>query len=348
MAENETALQPLVAILMGSTSDMDEMTRASKILEELGIAHEVVVTSAHRSPEQTAEYAQSAQRPRHQGADRRRGSGRASGRRRGGAHDVAGARRAARVRVAERHGRAAVHGADARRRAGRNAGDRRRRARRTRRCSPRRSSRCRMRVSRARWSSASPRWPATFPASSKVVRALKTLREADCRRRSRSARRRSRRVPDGDGLRPRRRCALGARGLGRLLSSKAGRGQKGSRFWSRDLECGAQLLAAEPPAEARALAAAFWPGRSTIVLPGGIRLVTALVARPAVWGCGARAIRPRARCLQRSARRSRRRPRTQRDQPRRIASSRPNRTSERVSLLRRRRRAQCDDRIHRG
>jgi phosphoribosylaminoimidazole carboxylase PurE protein len=49
-----------VAILMGSKSDMEEMQRASKMLEELGIGHEVVVTSAHRSPEQTAEYAKSA------------------------------------------------------------------------------------------------------------------------------------------------------------------------------------------------------------------------------------------------------------------------------------------------
>ena len=51
---------PLVAILMGSKSDLDEMTRASKVLEELDVAHEVVVTSAHRSPDRTAEYARSA------------------------------------------------------------------------------------------------------------------------------------------------------------------------------------------------------------------------------------------------------------------------------------------------
>src|SRR6185503_9386903 len=49
-----------VAILMGSKSDMEEMQRASKMLEDLGIGHEVVVTSAHRSPDQTAEYAKSA------------------------------------------------------------------------------------------------------------------------------------------------------------------------------------------------------------------------------------------------------------------------------------------------
>lgn len=54
---NAEGSTPRVAILMGSTSDMDQMARASARLEELGIAHEVVVTSAHRSPAQTAEYA---------------------------------------------------------------------------------------------------------------------------------------------------------------------------------------------------------------------------------------------------------------------------------------------------
>jgi len=45
---------------MGSASDLDVMNEAAKILEELGIAHEVVVTSAHRSPAKTAEYTASA------------------------------------------------------------------------------------------------------------------------------------------------------------------------------------------------------------------------------------------------------------------------------------------------
>ena len=52
--------KPLVAILMGSASDLEVMGEGAKILEELGIAHEVVVTSAHRSPAQTAEYASGA------------------------------------------------------------------------------------------------------------------------------------------------------------------------------------------------------------------------------------------------------------------------------------------------
>ncbi len=50
------AAKPLVGILMGSSSDLDVMNEAAKILEELGIAHEVVETSAHRSPDKTVEY----------------------------------------------------------------------------------------------------------------------------------------------------------------------------------------------------------------------------------------------------------------------------------------------------
>ncbi len=54
--------KPEVGILMGSSSDLEVMTTASAQLEELGIAHEVVVTSAHRSPEMTAEYTRSAKK----------------------------------------------------------------------------------------------------------------------------------------------------------------------------------------------------------------------------------------------------------------------------------------------
>ncbi|HYC00030.1 MAG TPA: 5-(carboxyamino)imidazole ribonucleotide mutase [Candidatus Limnocylindrales bacterium] len=54
------AARPLVGILMGSASDLEVMGEGAKILEELGIAHEVVVTSAHRSPAKTAEYASTA------------------------------------------------------------------------------------------------------------------------------------------------------------------------------------------------------------------------------------------------------------------------------------------------
>ena len=60
MASRKT--KPQVAILMGSSSDMEVMSGASSVLEELGIPHEVVVTSAHRSPDETAEYAKTARR----------------------------------------------------------------------------------------------------------------------------------------------------------------------------------------------------------------------------------------------------------------------------------------------
>lgn len=47
---------PRVAILMGSKSDWDIMHSASEILTQFGIAHECRALSAHRSPEQVAEY----------------------------------------------------------------------------------------------------------------------------------------------------------------------------------------------------------------------------------------------------------------------------------------------------
>ena len=52
--------KPLVGILMGSDSDLSVMEEASKILENFGIEHEMIVTSAHRSPERTRKYIQSA------------------------------------------------------------------------------------------------------------------------------------------------------------------------------------------------------------------------------------------------------------------------------------------------
>ncbi len=51
---------PLVGILMGSQSDMDTMQGAAKELAERGIEHEVRVLSAHRQPDEVADYARSA------------------------------------------------------------------------------------------------------------------------------------------------------------------------------------------------------------------------------------------------------------------------------------------------
>ena len=50
----------LVSIVMGSDSDLDIMREAAKSLDEFGIAYEMDVTSAHRSPNRTAEYAKNA------------------------------------------------------------------------------------------------------------------------------------------------------------------------------------------------------------------------------------------------------------------------------------------------
>ena len=52
--------KPLVSIVMGSDSDLEIMRESAKALEEFGIAYEIDVTSAHRSPDRTADYARKA------------------------------------------------------------------------------------------------------------------------------------------------------------------------------------------------------------------------------------------------------------------------------------------------
>jgi 5-(carboxyamino)imidazole ribonucleotide mutase len=54
-------VKPLVGIIMGSTSDWETMRAAAEILERLGVAHEVRVVSAHRTPDLLFEYASTAQ-----------------------------------------------------------------------------------------------------------------------------------------------------------------------------------------------------------------------------------------------------------------------------------------------
>lgn len=44
-----------VLVMMGSDSDLPVMAEAARVLARLGIGHEVVVSSAHRSPERTVE-----------------------------------------------------------------------------------------------------------------------------------------------------------------------------------------------------------------------------------------------------------------------------------------------------
>src|SRR6202023_961060 len=52
--------KPRVSIVMGSDSDLDIMRESAKALEEFGIEYEIDVTSAHRAPERTAEFARKA------------------------------------------------------------------------------------------------------------------------------------------------------------------------------------------------------------------------------------------------------------------------------------------------
>lgn len=51
---------PLAGIIMGSQSDWATMRRAAETLDELGIAHETRIVSAHRTPARLYEYARTA------------------------------------------------------------------------------------------------------------------------------------------------------------------------------------------------------------------------------------------------------------------------------------------------
>jgi 5-(carboxyamino)imidazole ribonucleotide mutase len=53
--------QPLVAVIMGSTSDWDTMSHAADVLGRFGVPFEKHVVSAHRTPVWMAEFAQSAE-----------------------------------------------------------------------------------------------------------------------------------------------------------------------------------------------------------------------------------------------------------------------------------------------
>jgi 5-(carboxyamino)imidazole ribonucleotide mutase len=53
--------RPLVAVVMGSTSDWETMQHTDETLTRFGVAHECRVISAHRTPTQSAEFAASAE-----------------------------------------------------------------------------------------------------------------------------------------------------------------------------------------------------------------------------------------------------------------------------------------------
>jgi len=52
--------KPLVAIAMGSQSDWPTMKEAALVLEELGVAHEARIISAHRTPDRMFTFAEGA------------------------------------------------------------------------------------------------------------------------------------------------------------------------------------------------------------------------------------------------------------------------------------------------
>ena len=54
-------MNPIVGIVMGSTSDWETMKAAAQVLTEFGVAHEAKAMSAHRSPKAVASWAESAQ-----------------------------------------------------------------------------------------------------------------------------------------------------------------------------------------------------------------------------------------------------------------------------------------------
>jgi phosphoribosylaminoimidazole carboxylase PurE protein len=60
MAEKK-GRNPVVGIVMGSDSDLPVMEEAERVLDEFNIPYEVILSSAHRSPDRTIQYAKSAE-----------------------------------------------------------------------------------------------------------------------------------------------------------------------------------------------------------------------------------------------------------------------------------------------
>jgi 5-(carboxyamino)imidazole ribonucleotide mutase len=52
--------EPLVGIIMGSSSDWETMRHAADVLDQLGVPHETKIVSAHRTPKRLYDYAHSA------------------------------------------------------------------------------------------------------------------------------------------------------------------------------------------------------------------------------------------------------------------------------------------------
>jgi 5-(carboxyamino)imidazole ribonucleotide mutase len=61
LQEYDVAQAARVGIIMGSRSDRETMLEAARVLDELGIAYEMEIVSAHRTPDRMFEYAESAE-----------------------------------------------------------------------------------------------------------------------------------------------------------------------------------------------------------------------------------------------------------------------------------------------
>src|SRR5437868_9891764 len=53
--------RPLVGIVMGSDSDLATMDEAGRVLQEFGVAYEMTIASAHRSPARVEKYVSEAE-----------------------------------------------------------------------------------------------------------------------------------------------------------------------------------------------------------------------------------------------------------------------------------------------
>ncbi|UXX80696.1 5-(carboxyamino)imidazole ribonucleotide mutase [Reichenbachiella carrageenanivorans] len=53
-------MKPSVGIIMGSKSDLNIMNQAAEVLDQLGVAYELTIVSAHRTPHRMVDYAENA------------------------------------------------------------------------------------------------------------------------------------------------------------------------------------------------------------------------------------------------------------------------------------------------
>lgn len=60
MLESSMKTSPPIAVVMGSDSDLTVMSEAARFLDECGLAYDITIVSAHRTPERLREYALSA------------------------------------------------------------------------------------------------------------------------------------------------------------------------------------------------------------------------------------------------------------------------------------------------